>query len=127
MLSRFAQVVEKQHRRDVSLRAHCLLESMERFSQRSGAVTLHGSHEGGHIPWRCCYNLCAVVIHLGATPQSGHDVAVARHPTSHGEWWLYDDDRRIIADDEYVTTSCANYRGVYGQMQSYIVIYGRAA
>jgi len=71
----------------------------------------------------CQYGLCACVSHLGDSPHGGHYVAVARHVTSHGEWWLYDDDRRVIAKDEQVSTMCS-YRG-WGSMQSYILVYER--
>ena len=70
------------------------------------------------------YQLCAVVCHLGGSPNSGHYVTVARHPTHHGEWWLYDDWRRVIATDEQVSTVCT-YRGS-GAMQSYILLYERS-
>ena len=70
------------------------------------------------------YQLCAVVCHLGATPHGGHYVTVARHPTQHGEWWFYDDERRVIATQEQVSTVCA-YRH-WSAMQSYILLYERS-
>ena len=39
------------------------------------------------------HTLCAVVSHLGPSLRAGHYVAVTRHTTNHGFWWLYDDDR----------------------------------
>ena len=69
------------------------------------------------------YQLCAVVCHLGASPHGGNYVTVARHPTQHGEWWFYDDERRVIATQEQVSTVCT-YRH-WGAMQSYILLYER--
>jgi len=67
--------------------------------------------------------LCPCFSHLGDSPHGGHYVAVVRHVTSHGEWWLYDDDRRVIAKDEEVSTMCS-YRS-WGRMQSYILVCER--
>ena len=69
------------------------------------------------------YDLCATVCHLGPAPDSGHYIAVARHPTSHGVWWLYDDSRRVIATDAQVSSLCS-YRG-WGPMQCYVLLYER--
>jgi len=66
------------------------------------------------------YGLCSAVCHLGKTPHSGHYIAVTRHPTNHGEWWLYDDHRRVIATDSQVATTCS-YRKQ--PMKCYVLIY----
>jgi len=70
------------------------------------------------------YRLRSVVAHLGPTPSAGHYVTVARHDTSHDVWWLYDDDRRVMATEEQRATTC-EYRG-WGPMQSYMVVYEAA-
>ncbi len=69
------------------------------------------------------YAMCAVVSHLGPSPRGGHYVAVTRHTTGHGQWWLYDDDRRVIATDEQVSTLCTYQH--WGAMQSYVLMYER--
>ena len=74
------------------------------------------------------YDLCAVVVHLGDSPNSGHYMIVARHRTGDAEtpgiahhWWLYDDSRRVMATPEQVATTC-NYQG-WKTMQSYVLLY----
>ena len=67
------------------------------------------------------YRLCSVVCHLGPDPNRGHYIAVSRHATNHGEWWLYDDERRVIATQEQISTTCS-YRDL-GPMQSYVLFY----
>ena len=69
------------------------------------------------------YSLCASVCHLGPNPNSGHYVAVTRHPTRTGEWWLYDDAHRDLATDEQVSTLCSY--GPWGPMQCYVLVYER--
>ena len=67
------------------------------------------------------YNLCAVVVHLGDSPKSGHYITIARHTTKNGKWWLYDDaNRREARPDEVATT--AKYRN-FGGMKSYVLLY----
>ena len=34
------------------------------------------------------YNLCAVVVHVGSTPNTGHYITIARHQTNEGTWWM---------------------------------------
>ena len=67
------------------------------------------------------YYLRSVVIHLGASAQVGHYVAVVKHATGHGNWWFYDDARRVQALPEQISTLCS-YRH-YGAMHSYIALY----
>ena len=69
------------------------------------------------------YQLCAAVCHLGPSPHAGHYITVARHATNHGLWWLYDDDQRVLARDEQVSTLC-DY-GLLGPMQCYVLFYER--
>ena len=71
------------------------------------------------------YTLCASVCHLGARPDSGHYVTVARHPTEFGDdWWLYDDSRCSLATPEQVSTMCT-YKS-FGAMQCYVCVYEKA-
>ena len=70
------------------------------------------------------YRLQSVVNHLGPAIDTGHYVAVTRHPTSRSEWWLYDDTTVSPASMEEVT-SCASLQG-WGPMQSYVLFYERA-
>ena len=67
------------------------------------------------------YRLCSVVCHLGPAPSAGHYIAVSRHATNHGEWWLYDDERRVIATPEQIST-IGSY-GDAGPVQSYVLFY----
>ena len=69
------------------------------------------------------YRLQSVVNHLGQTIHHGHYVTIARHPTSHCEWWLYDDGNVSPATMEEVT-SCASLPG-WGHMHSYVLFYER--
>ena len=86
------------------------------------AALLHPVEATEHIDFRGGrFSLCAVVVHLGASPKSGHYITVARHRTRDAVWWLYDDERRIIATPEEVATTC-EYRS-HGQMQSYVLLY----
>ena len=69
------------------------------------------------------HKLRAVVSHLGRSPHHGHYVAVTRHDTSNGAWWLYNDALRRKATPEEVATR-ASLDG-HGQMQSYVLLYER--
>ena len=72
------------------------------------------------------YDLQSVVVHLGATPDSGHYITVARHETNNGNWWVYDDSRRVHADDAQITTlAMYSFGGGMAQMKSYILFYSR--
>ena len=71
------------------------------------------------------YTLCGAVSHLGPSPFSGHYIAVTRHATNTGEWWLYDDEHRMQATEAQVSTMCSY--GSWGPMQSYILVYERHA
>ena len=67
------------------------------------------------------YDLRSVVIHLGDSSRAGHYISVAKHETPSGDWWLFDDERRILAQDCEV-----NAQGTYrcGRlMKSYVLVY----
>jgi ubiquitin C-terminal hydrolase len=72
------------------------------------------------------YILQSVVVHLGDRPNSGHYIALARHATDHGTWWLYDDARRVIARPDQIRTTALYpwWRGLV-QMKSYVLFYTR--
>ena len=70
------------------------------------------------------YRLCSGVIHLGANARTGHYIAVAKHTTPGGLWWLYDDADRRLATPEQVRASGV-YRG--RRMKLYLVMYERTA
>ena len=70
------------------------------------------------------YRLCSGVIHLGANARAGHYIAVAKHTTPGGLWWLYDDADRRLATPEQVRASGV-YRG--RRMKLYLVMYERIA
>ena len=60
------------------------------------------------------------IANLGPSPKGGHYVAVARHVTSTGEWWLYDDSIRRQASDGEVDCT-ALYNG--SAMKAYVLFY----
>ena len=70
------------------------------------------------------YDLYSTVVHLGPSPNSGHYIAVVRHDTDAGVWWIYDDTKRAAraASWHEVTTFC-EYGGQ--NMQAYILFYSR--
>ena len=68
------------------------------------------------------YRLQSVVIHLGNLPRSGHYIACARHATSTGEWWLYNDSiRREATPDEVACTAFFDR----DRMKAYVLFYER--
>ena len=72
------------------------------------------------------YVLDSVFVHLGDNVNSGHYVAIARHGTNHGTWWLYDDARRVIATPDQISTTALYRSGRgYEQMKSYVLFYSR--
>ena len=72
------------------------------------------------------YVLQSVVVHLGERPNSGHYIALARHETNHGTWWLYDDARCVIATlDQIRTTALYPWGRGHVQMKSYVLFYIR--
>ena len=69
------------------------------------------------------YRLCSSVLHLGSNPNSGHYVAVARHETTSGSWWLYDDQlERWLASTEQVEAT-GRYAKCNRKMKSYLLFY----
>ena len=91
--------------------------------ERSDAI-LQSIHASPTLIFRgTFYRLCASVCHLGSSPNSGHYVTVARHPTENGDWWLYDDPCCSRATPEQVATMC-KYKG-WGAMQCYVLLYER--
>ena len=71
------------------------------------------------------YALVSTVCHLGPSPHAGHYIAVARHGSAAGDWWVYDDDMCTLAEPPEVSAESANYRQL-GHMQSYILLYSKA-
>ena len=67
------------------------------------------------------YDLCSVVVHLGDVPSSGHYIAVVRHFTHDGNWWVYDDLQGDVrrATWHEIFTYC-EYEG--RPMQSYLQV-----
>ena len=89
-----------------------------------GGALLHPVAANPNITFKTqSYSLRSGVIHLGPTPNSGHYIAVSRHDTANGQWWLYDDDRRVEAKPQEVST-LGNYRA-FGAMQRYALFYER--
>jgi len=81
--------------------------------EASREVDFHGSQ----------YDLQSVVIHVGPDPNHGHYVAIAKHATANGDWWLYDDAIRRVATDAQVST--VGQRLLAGDMQSYALFYSK--
>ena len=48
------------------------------------------------------YRLRSTLIHLGASPHSGHYIAAARHEPAGGAWWVNNDIDRRTASVEQV-------------------------
>ena len=67
------------------------------------------------------YDLKSSIIHLGSSPDRGHYIAVARHPTSGGDWWLYDDGTRRLASPEEILGE-GKYRSI-SDMKTYVLFY----
>ena len=70
----------------------------------------------GHL-----YDLRSVVVHLGDSIEFGHYIALARHDTNTGTWWLYNDAERKEATREQVATT-VGFRH-YAVMKSYVLFY----
>ena len=70
----------------------------------------------GHL-----YDLRSFIVHFGESIQSGHYIALAKHETDTGTWWLYNDNERREATREQVATNASFRR--YGQMKSYVLFY----
>ena len=66
-------------------------------------------------------DLKSSIIHLGSSPDRGHYIAVARHPTSGGDWWLYDDGTRRLASPEEILGE-GKYRSI-SDMKTYVLFY----
>jgi len=111
----------KRHK--ISHYPHVLIISLNRWDGvREEDALLHSIAVTETVRFRdITYNLCGVVCHLGLSPHGGHYVAVTRHVTNNGEWWLYDDNFRVIASMEQVRTTCS-YQD-WGPMQSYVCFY----
>ena len=75
----------------------------------------------GHL-----YDLRSVIVHLGESVHSGHYIALAKHETNTGTWWLYNDAERREATAEQVSTTCRFVRG-REQMKSYVLFYEKRA
>jgi ubiquitin C-terminal hydrolase len=71
------------------------------------------------------YALASTVCHLGATPDGGHYIAVARQGPAPGEWFVYDDERCSRASPMQISTESMDYEH-WGNMQSYILMYTKA-
>ena len=69
------------------------------------------------------YALRSVVSHLGVSQHKGHYVAVTRHDTTGGAWWMYNDALRRLAREDEISPR-AVVAG-YGQMKSYVLLYER--
>ena len=66
------------------------------------------------------YSLRSIIVHLGPSPRSGHYVAITRHVTPTGTWWLYNDEhRREAKPDELVCTAQINGQA----MKAYVLFY----
>ena len=61
--------------------------------EASREVDFHGAH----------YDLQSIVIHMGEDAKHGHYVAIAKHATANGDWWLYNDPNRRIATDAQIS------------------------
>ena len=70
----------------------------------------------GHL-----YDLRSVIVHFGESNHSGHYIALAKHETDTGTWWLYNDNERREAKREQIATA-DSFRH-YGQMKSYVLFY----
>ena len=55
------------------------------------------------------YRLQSAIAHLGDSAHVGHYVAVARHDTPGGQWWLYDDDRRVLASADHLRMDAGHF------------------
>ena len=66
------------------------------------------------------YVLRSIVVHLGSSPRGGHYVTVARHATSTGNWWLYNDASRTEARPAELACT-ARLQGVL--MKAYVLFY----
>ena len=67
------------------------------------------------------YDLRSLVAHLGTDLNSGHYLAIARHDTDNGRWWLYNDkERKEATDAQRSTLTC--FRD-YRSMKSYVMFY----
>ena len=67
------------------------------------------------------YDLRSLVVHLGTSLDSGHYIAIARHDTDNGKWWVYNDTQRRLATD--AERSTLTTFGHSGAMKSYIMLY----
>ena len=83
------------------------------YVDASREVLFHGSQ----------YDLQSVVIHMGPSPDHGHYVAIVKHATRNGDWWLYDDSNRRVAKEAQIST--VGQRMLQGPMQSYAFFYSK--
>ena len=67
------------------------------------------------------YDLRSLVVHLGTSVNSGHYIAIARHDTDNGKWWVYNDTQRRRATD--AERSTLTTFGLSGAMKSYTMLY----
>ena len=67
------------------------------------------------------YDLRSVIVHLGTSLHSGHYIALTKHETDTGTWWLYNDANRREATREQVATT-GGLRG-WKTMKSYVLLY----
>ena len=67
------------------------------------------------------YDLRSVIVHFSDTMNGGHYIALAKHETDTGSWWLYNDAERREASPEQVATT-EGFRD-YGPMKSYVLFY----
>jgi len=68
------------------------------------------------------YDLCSAVVHLGESVHSGHYITLAKHSTSNGLWWLYDDGERREAKPAQLSTTTLYERSL-DLMKSYVLFY----
>jgi ubiquitin C-terminal hydrolase len=108
----------KRHCVKVTPRVLCL--TLMRWTG-AGDVLMHAVRPDAQITLEGdSYTLRSVVVHMGATKNSGHYVTLARHVTDQGNWWLYDDEDRREASVEEVNCTTM-FKGEV--MKAYILFY----
>ena len=109
----------KQH--TVSIAPDVLMICLNRWAHPT-EPQLHAVHADQVLEFAGkTYALRSVVSHLGNSPNRGHYVAVSRHDTGHGQWWLYDGSRRRIATAGEIATTAR--LEPLGQLKSYVLFY----
>ena len=112
----------KKHNMTVAPAVLCVQLNRWRHAGRAGAILDHVHPDQEVLFNSVRYRFQSVVVHLGASPSSGHYVTCARHETSTGAWWLYNDAiRREATPGEVACTA------LWGRqpMKAYILFYER--